>query len=653
MNHFFLLFVFLHLFISSVHSQSKLTLTGSNWHGTHTPIKKGTDLYFQGDTLILLDLDGYKPVDQYSFIERHDTLFLSMIEDYSVSCRQEFPGTYRIFWSNNGEKLLLKPLNDPCMERFTRLVAESPWYRKREKEEIRQDWYFLDPEKDGVAGAGIYEAYKFLKFRKSSPITVAVIDCAVDYSHEDLTEIMWRNPNEIPGNNLDDDKNGFKDDVHGWFFSASKSGVPVEYELKEATQIYQMWRNRFDTANPNNLADQELSDYKLFMKAKTGYEKGKKRADHFQTFFSDSVALYNVLSKMLLQSEEPVTPEQVDQWKIADDPLSVSAKEVVKELLINRKSNFDELLRSLKANYNLYKKNFSHLWLYDYNLEWNPRASVGDHPEIPYEKMYGSGTLINPSSANNDHGTHVAGIIGARRGNGKGIEGIADNVRIITLGAIPSFGDERDKDIANCIRYAADMGAKIINMSFAKTLSPHKKTVDEAVRYAEKKGVLFFHAAGNEHINRDSISYYPISQFENGIHSDQWIEVGNSTLELTRNLAASSSNYGKTKVDLFAPGTKIFSATPGNSYYFMTGTSMACPVAAGVAALIWSYFPTLTAKDVKNVLLQSTFKPQDLLVLKPGTQKEVLFESLSTTGGIISAKKAVFAAEKLVKKKKS
>ncbi len=635
-----------------VSGQIKLSLTGTIWKGTGLPTKKGTELYFQNDTLVIVDLEGYNPADQYLTRQKGDTLFLSLIEENSFACREEKPARYKIFWANNGEKLYLKPIEDACITRFTLLVSESPWFRKREENELRADWYFLDPEKDKVPGISLYQAYSLLKFRKSSPVVVAVIDCPADYSHEDLKEKVWVNPKEIPGNQIDDDKNGFKDDVNGWFFSCSKSGVPIQNEQPEVTQIYAIWKPRFDSLKGKKLTVREQRDLKIFEKAKIEFEKGKQNADLLKLIFSDAQQFNKTMDKFLSQASDPVTRDQILDWKANADAYEIGLIDLILNLYRPAVQNFAQFVKASKANYSALKRDYSEKWMYAFNPDFNPRLMIGDHPEKFAEKMYGSGFLKQPTLMENDHGTHVAGIIGAKRGNGKGIEGIAENVKIMTLGAVPSNGDERDKDVANCIRYAVDNGAKIINMSFAKRFSSFKPEVDAAVLYAESKNVLLINASGNSSSNTDSIPFYPIGTFENGKVAKTWIEVGNSTNSLSEVLVARSSNYGKKTVDLFAPGTDIFSSTPGNTYEAFTGTSMSAPVTAGVAALIWSYFPKLTATELKTVLLESVYIPEIKEVGKPGTKTLVPFSSLSKTGGIVNAKRAVFAAEKMMKRKR-
>lgn len=627
------------------------SLKESGWEGTHSPVTRGTELYFYGDTMSLVDLDGNSPPDLYLFRERKDTIELRMIPEFSVSCREEKTGLYRAVRSNNGEKLFLKPIQDACIPRFTKLVSESPWFRKREAGEWRADWLFLSPEKDNIAGVSLYEANRLLRLRQSVPVVVAVIDCPVDYSHPDLAPVMWKNPKEIAGNGKDDDGNWYRDDERGWFFNCSKDGRPVDNEQPEATQIFQLFSRQFEGRDEKSVSASERHDWQTYRKAIQQFEKGRNKAEAFQAFFSDSVKLFSTLNEMMMQSEQPITAEQIDNWKVNDPIYGKEVKTVLKELFLNRYASMDGFIRKLRSGLPELRKEYQSQWKCDYNPDCFPRAAVQDHPENPAERMYGCGFLKEPSSEKNDHGTHVAGIIAAKRDNGIGVDGIAGNVQIMSLSAVPSEGDERDKDVANAIRYAADKGAKIINMSFAKRFSPHKKAVDDAVRYAEGKGVLFFHAAGNYHLDRDTAVFYPERNYLNGGSAKNWIEVGNNQFGLNENLAAPSSNYGKKTVDLFAPGTDILSTYPDKRCETMSGTSMACPVAAGVAALIWSYFPKLTASELKKILMESVYKP-DLKVKKPGNSGLVPFSSLSVSGGIINARNAVVAADLLTRKKR-
>jgi subtilisin family serine protease len=278
---------------------------------------------------------------------------------------------------------------------------------------------------------------------------------------------------------------------------------------------------------------------------------------------------------------------------------------------------------------------------YGLNPDFNPRTIIGDDPADPSQRRYGNRDVTGPDAK---HGSHVAGIIGAVRGNDTGIDGIATSVRLMAVRAVPN-GDEHDKDIANAIRYAVDNGAHIINMSFGKGYSPFKALVDEAVKYADSRGVLMIHAAGNDGENLAESPSFPTPQYLAGGRATNWIEVGASSWKGGENLAASFSNYGKEQVDVFAPGVDILSTVPGGGYERQSGTSMAAPVVSGVAALLMSYFPTLSATDVKQILIDTATRHGDTMVVRPGSDGEkVRFSELSITGGIVNAHAAVKAA---------
>jgi subtilisin family serine protease len=423
------------------------------------------------------------------------------------------------------------------------------------------DWSYRDLTNDSVPGISLYKAYDLLRNRTSRTVIVAVIDNGVDIQHEDLKNVIWTNTKEIPDNNIDDDENGYIDDIHGWNFRGYKDGTTPENDQYEFTRIYSMWRNKYDNADPQKLKKNERKEWAIYQQAKKEYlEKVKDVRDK------------------------------------------------------------GELATA-------------------YNLEYDSHKDIEKNPADLNERYYGS--PLTKITDGLSHGTHVAAIIAAERNNGKGTDGIADNVRIMPIIATTGGGDERDKDVANAIRYAVDNGAKIINLSFSKRYSPYKKAVDDAIRYAEKENVLIFHAAGNDAADDDTTNFYPIAMYENGKKADNFITVGWTKPLFNEKLVAFYSNYGPKTVDLFAPGSDILAAVPGDKYEERSGTSDAAPCVAGVAALLMSYFPSLSAKQVKDIILRSTFKP-DLMVNKPGsTSVKVSFKSLSVTGGILNAYNAV------------
>ena len=436
---------------------------------------------------------------------------------------------------------------------------------------ITKDWFEKDPATDSVAGISLERAYGLLKGRRSKTVIVAVIDNGVDLLHEDLKNVIWTNTKEIPGNGIDDDNNGYIDDIHGWNFRGAKDGTIVENEQAGSTQFYLARKSKFENIDTVLFKPKDKEEYAIYKKAKKEY-----------------------LEKS------------------------------------NSKDSLD--------------------FLFSYNINYNSSEFIANDVAGSNDKHYGSPYF--KLSPNLTHGTHVAGIIAAQRNNEKGIDGIADNVLIMPIVATTAGGDERDKDIANAIYYAVDNGAKIISMSFSKLYSPGKKIIDEAIRYAEKKDVLIIHCSGNDGVNIDSAAnyHYPIAIYENGTRASNFITVGWNRPLFDYRLAHPYSDYGKVNVDLFAPGSDIFSTVPNNGYDFKSGSSMSAPVVSGVAALLFSYFPSLSVKQVREILLKSVFKP-DQMVNRPQTKIQVPFNSLSVSGGIVNAYNAIEMAIALTKKR--
>lgn len=503
-------------------------------------------------------------------------------------------------------------------------------------------WSYKDPATDSIPGISLNKAYQLLKGRKSVPVVVGVVDSGIDLAHEDLRDVIWKNAKEIAGNNADDDKNGYVDDVNGWNFMGAKDGTTYEADMDEVNQITTDWKAKYEKADPAKLSALEKKQYDIYQKAKAQALKPNVRSASLRALVRDSATYVRGIDAMATAlSGKPFVAESITSAQAGTDTAAIGAKYLLDEIFDPRAASFDLLTSRVKLFYGRLKE----LILEDVGTgepPVNARKAVGDDPTNPNERYYGSPKLnIGSSEELAMHGSHVAGIIGAKRGNGVGVDGIADNVRLMMVGVVPSGGDERDKDVANGIRYAVDNGAKVINMSFGKRFSPYKDAVDAAIKYAEEKDVLLVHAAGNNGENVDSLPTYPRPEYEDGTIAKNYITVGNSTRRLGSALPASSSNYG-TRVDLFAPGTDIDATTPHNTYQSLTGTSMASPCVAGVAALLRSYFPNLTAVQVKDILLKSSYKP-DVMVRLPGRAggPMVPFKTLSKSGGIVNAYEAV------------
>lgn len=517
---------------------------------------------------------------------------------------------------------------------------------QKDSTKVQQNWFLLDPETDKVQGVSAERVYNtLLKGKPSRTVIVAVIDSGVDVFHEDLKDVVWINPGEIPGNGIDDDKNGYIDDINGWNFIGGKNGN-VNEDTYELTREYMKLKAQYENIDEKKVPKKAQAEYAQWLDVRAKFEKRSKEATQQYTMYNTiykNITFGNDTLKSILRVDK-ITPAMLDTLK-ATNPVVAFSKNAVSIVFQNFGTDVDvdEVLKELNEAVEYYGVQAK----FGYNTEFNSREIVGDNYANQNEKYYGNNDVKGPDA---EHGTHVAGIIGANRKNEIGIKGIADNVKIMSVRAVPN-GDERDKDIANAIYYAVENGAHIINMSFGKSYSPEKTLVDKAVKYAESKGVLLIHAAGNDSDNIDVKKNYPSRFFNDGKESKIWIEVAASSWGADESFVASFSNYGKKSVDLFSPGVEIYSTIPENKYKNNQGTSMASPAVAGVAAIIMSYFPDLTAMQVKEVLTQSTRKFDGLKVIAPDTKEAVNFNSLSRSGGLVNAFEAVKLAMTMSKTK--
>lgn len=507
-------------------------------------------------------------------------------------------------------------------------------------EKAPKNWFNLDRTKDGVAGVSTEKAYaELLKGQPTKTVVVAIIDSGVDVEHEDLKGNIWTNTKEIPGNGIDDDKNGYIDDIHGWNFLGGKDGKNVHHDTYELTRIYKKLKNRFDGKSEKDISPAEKSDYNHFLDIQAKFNEkltemrsGMEQFSIFSEMYKKSVRLLQAY----IDTQE-LTVEMVQSIESQDERI-MAAKGIYMQAAI---FGLNEATLAEAEEY------YGNGVKYGYNLDFDPRSIVGDNYEDKSERYYGNNNVKGPDAS---HGTHVAGIVAAIRNNGIGIDGIATDVRIMAVRAVPE-GDERDKDVANAIMYAVDNGAQIINMSFGKQHTTDKAVVDAAIQYAEQRGVLLIHAAGNESMNTDKVNFYPQRNYNNGKKAANWLDVGALSWKKDEASVAEFSNYGQKTVDLFAPGVDILSTMPDQQYKEQSGTSMAAPVTSGVAALVLSHFPHLTAIQLREVLLKSVSKT-DQKVKVPGGEETAKFTMLSVTGGVVNAYEAIKEAMKVKVPKK-
>ena len=489
----------------------------------------------------------------------------------------------------------------------------------------KQTWGHLDLVKDTIPGMSVDKAYnEIIKNRKGQTVIVAIIDSGIDIDHEDLDGVIWKNSKEIPNNGKDDDNNGYVDDVHGWNFLGDTYNEQFEYVRLLASR---------DKANPRYAEAQKKHDEEI--------EKYTQYKVQYDQIIQQVVPADEAVSKYLKKKD--YTAAEVNKIETTDPYLqqSIAIIQYVFSLDVESVAKFKKDITdglvdiNDKLNYNL-------------NIDFKGRKT-GDNPNVYNDKPgYGNGN-VKPVMKSESHGTHVAGIVAAERNNNKGANGVANNVKIMAIRAVPN-GDEYDKDIAHAIRYAVDNGAKVINGSFGKSFSPHSEWVNDAIRYAAEKDVVIVHAAGNDGADLDVVYNYPNDQVNNGPEiSNSFITVGSLDSTYGSKMVSSFSNFGKINVDVFAPGGDIYSTTPTNDYESFGGTSMASPGVAGIAALIRSYYPNLKASQVKDIILNSGLALTTKVIVGGDPNNVKPFSQLSKSGRIVNTYNALIMAAEMSK----
>ncbi len=531
------------------------------------------------------------------------------------------------------------------------LFSGATAFSQNAKSVLPKNWYLQDQQASGIYGISLEKAYDFVKTKKikSKQVLVAVIDSGIDTLHEDLKPILWINPKEIPNNGIDDDKNGYIDDVHGWNFLGGKDGRNVSKDSYEAARLYNKLKLKYgsSTLEESSLKPAEQAELEMFKKAEKAIvgDINPLEISFMKNLLPSFLRGDSVIAKDLAKTEynctdlEKYTSTNSDAKKtkmfLVELCKGNGSDEITNKQIIDE---FEGQIRKADAANNPPRE-------YRGEIVQDNEADIND-------RFYGNNDVMASTPF---HGTHCSGIIAAVRNNNKGMDGIADNVRIMMIRAVPD-GDEHDKDIALGIRYAVDNGAQIVSMSFGKDFSPNKEWVDDAVKYAESKGVLLIHAAGNDAKNVDSADNFPSPVYTDAIgKATNWITVGASGDPKNGGIAARFSNYGKKEVDVFAPGVQIYSTIPGgNTYGNASGTSMACPVVAGTAAFILGYYPNLTAKQLKYVIETSAAsQPLKEDVTIPGTAETTSLGEISKSAGLLNAYDAIKLASTLKGERKT
>lgn len=526
-------------------------------------------------------------------------------------------------------------------------ISNSPEKNAKLDEDQRKKWPDMDMVADTVPGMSIRKAYaQIIKDHKGKTVIVAVVDAGVDIEHEDLKDIIWTNKKEIPGNGIDDDNNGYVDDVHGWNFLGKAVHENLEY-----VRILKKLKPKYEDKTASDISPADKDEFALYQRAKKKYDEAYPKAKQTADYLGSLKPKFEEAKKMVIKKMggEDFTKSELSDME-ADTAEMKQSKAIVLGIMsqagLDNGKQLDEVSDQLDKGYTYYNDQLK----YHLNLDFNGRKVVGDNVDDITDTDYGNNDVDGPTEDKEDvmHGTHVAGIIAAVRNNGIGMNGVANNVQIMPVRAVPD-GDEYDKDIALAIRYAVDNGAKIINTSFGKYFSTHPDWVNDAIRYAAKHDVLIVNASGNDGKDLDETRVYPNDQWpghEDEI-SDNLLSIGALNYHYGKDLIASFSNYGKTNVDVFSPGVQIWSTTPLNEYKFLAGTSMAAPEVAGVAAVIRSYYPKLTASQVKHIIMNSGLSTSKEVILGGDPSNTKPFDEISVSGKMVNLYNALIMASKM------
>lgn len=540
------------------------------------------------------------------------------------------------------------------------------------------DWYNLSFDRDGVYGAAVDKAYDFLKGKKikKQPI-VAVIGTGLDIEHEDLKQSIWSNSKE-KDNGKDNDGNGWASDMHGWNFLGNVKGQSLEKIPSQVDREFFRLRDKYEgiffTGTKYVRFDEKknkpvevaapldhkgyqyfrgLGVYSKVAGAASGYYMSKFMRYYLLHDFDQEIKKKYpdtnlVTSKEFMGLSVKDENGQLDSVKLVSHVflysfMGASSAMTEKNTPVTYPAFKTYYLSIDSVHYKSYQKELSSIT--------QGREFIGDDENNINQKGYGNNNLY---AQNAYSGVLSAGIIAGNRNNNLGVNGIAPQAKLMGLRVYDSNSESYLKDVALAIRYAVDHKADIILLGFPyKIYPPHQsKWVDAALQYASTKNVLIVAPVQDGAENIDKVNFYPNKYLENGNVLQNFMTVAGAD-SLGRPL--SQSNYGHEKLDLYAPGVNISSTYLGDTYRQSSSSLLGAASVAGVAALIKSYYPLLTATEIRKLLIENVQKMEDLEVEKSivvnGNQVKDLFllSELCHSGGLLDAYKAVVAADKIKK----
>jgi len=545
------------------------------------------------------------------------------------------------------------------MKRFNLLLALICIYQISFGQTVStsQNWHWKDYAQDKIHGISLYQAYQQLAkiSKKATPIIVAVMDGGVDTSNIELKNKLWINSKEIPGNGIDDDHNGYIDDIHGWNFLGGKDGSNINKAADEKSRVYHKYKSLYDgkELDLKNWSVAQQKQYEMWKQAALEIEFSDEDAANLRYVSMAANAIQklgNTIIKEINDSNFTVN-KLTDFQPVGRNTLEAKMAylRTIKLLGVEKETPYLEMINELKEYIEGKEKSA--------NAKTTPpdpirAAIIKDNYENLDDQYYGNNDITGPNAR---HGTHVAGLVASVPDSAWNMNALYPSLQIMGVRVVPD-GDEYDKDIALGIKYAVDNGAKIINMSFGKSFSPEQIWVDKAIRYAASKDVLIVHAAGNESYDLNNKAVYPnpYSSALNDTASNVLTVAASSDEFINSTLLTDFSNFGPKIVDVLAPGNKIYSTLPGKTNHgYLQGTSMAAPIVSHIAAMIRSYYPNLSAVDVKKIIMQSVWKPSNTNMEYSIPQKEESKKliDIASSGGIVNAANAITLANKYIPSK--
>lgn len=547
---------------------------------------------------------------------------------------------------------------------LVRQEAQTP------KKQSDLDWYNCSFDQDGVYGAEVNKAYEFLKEKKikKRPV-VALIGTGLDVEHEDLKQAVWVNPKE-KANGKDDDKNGLVDDINGWNFLGGKDGRVMETITREGDREFFRLKDKYADYITSNgeffkiidgkrtlvPAPENLSEYVYYKTRVLPESEIAKKYGGWQIGYV--IREYGDKFKSELETKYPgqkITKEQFQTCYDPNGPVDTLRDIAFTLIALGFQVYKTEDLSVVYENFVMTAVERAEVEYMNVLKRYGNDGRedvIGDNYLDIKDTRYGNNVLLTSDAA---LGTMQAGVIGARRGNARGGDGIMDQARIMALRVMAGKGEPYLKDMALAIRYAVDHQADVIVLPQQNTLYPEmqKKWMEEAIRYAEDEDVLVIVPAWELSLDLSKQLFFPNRWMTDGKELTNLMVVASSDKYGNPSM---NSNYGAKELDLYAPGVSVYAAYTGDTYQTGTGMGLASASVAGVAALIKAYYPNLTGSQIRDILLASVTSRKGVEVEKgievggKKTQDLFLFDDLCLSGGILNAYQAVVAASKLAGK---